>query len=69
MCEEEKRFLSVKETAAYLGFPERTVRDFIAVGQIRAVMPRGAVRGYRVTREEIERFIREELVPAPSRSR
>lgn len=66
MCEEEKRFLSVKEAAAYLNFPERTVRDFIAGGQIKAVLPRGCARGYRIRREEVERFVAEELVPAPT---
>lgn len=59
-------YINVKEAAAYLGYAERTVRDFIADGTLRAVIPRGRTRGYLISWEELKRFVAEELVPAPT---
>lgn len=60
---EPKDFLTVRQTAELLGMSTRSVYLHIRKGTLHAFMPRGFERGYRVTRQEVDRWLSEEWVP------
>lgn len=60
---EPKDFLTVKETAELLGMSPRSVYDEVERGALRAIVRRGYMVGYRVPRQEVDRWLSEEWVP------
>lgn len=50
-----QRYVSLKESAAYLGVTERTIRNFIARGEIPAY--RIGSRAIRIDRGDLDRII------------
>lgn len=55
-------YMTVKETAELLGMSQRSVYAAIERGELRALVRRGYSKGYRISREEVERWMREEWV-------
>ena len=51
--------LSVAEAAGYSGFSQRVIRTAIRCGELASLMPHGAVRGRRVRKRDLERWMRE----------
>lgn len=51
--------LSVAEAEEYSGFSQRVIRTAIRRGELASLMPHGAVRGRRVRRCDLERWMRE----------
>lgn len=64
---EPSDFLTVKQTAELLGMSPRSVYLHIKKGTLRAVMPRGFERGYRVMKQEVDRWMKEEWVAVAAR--
>lgn len=60
---EPKDFLTVRQTAELLGMSERSVYDAIESGSLKAFVRRGYMVGYRVPRQEVDRWLSEEWVP------
>ncbi|RLD91991.1 MAG: hypothetical protein DRI93_07275 [Aquificota bacterium] len=56
MGEKELRYYSVKEAAEILGVSERTVRNYIVKGKIRAKRFGKARKVYRLNEEQLERL-------------
>ena len=50
---------TVAETAAYLGFSEKTVRNWIRKGKLKTIQPFGKWGTHRITREAIEKLMKE----------
>lgn len=50
--------LSVAEAAALTGFSERVIRTSIRRGELPSLMPHGALRGRRVRRRDLDRWMR-----------
>ncbi|WP_282742216.1 helix-turn-helix domain-containing protein [Olsenella uli] len=55
----QKVTLSVAEASELSGFSERVIRTAIRRGELASLMPHGAVRGRRVRRRDLERWMRE----------
>ena len=55
-------YMTVKEAAELLGMSTRSVYAAIERGELRAVVRRGYVKGYRISRQEVDRWMREEWV-------
>lgn len=53
------RAYTVAETARYSGIDERTLRNEHEAGRLRFVMPNGTARGYRISVDEIDRWMEE----------
>ena len=51
------RAYTVAETARYSGIDERTLRNEHEAGRLRFVMPNGTARGYRISVDEIDRWL------------
>jgi excisionase family DNA binding protein len=51
------RAYTVSETARYSGIDERTLRNEHEAGRLRFVMPDGATRGYRISVDEMDRWM------------
>lgn len=58
-----KRWLTVPEAAKEIGISPRTAYDAIKRGDLRAVVRRGCTRGYRVSTDEIARYMDEGWEP------
>lgn len=63
MCD----LMTVAEAAGALGVTVRTAYAYIERGELRAVRPRGRSRGWRVRRDEIERWMLEEWEAVPAK--
>lgn len=53
------RAYTVAETARYSGIDERTLRNEHEAGRLRFVMPNGTARGYRISVDEMDRWMEE----------
>lgn len=49
--------LPVAEAAALTGFSERVIRTSIRLGELPSLMPHGTLRGRRVRRRDVERWM------------
>lgn len=56
-------YMTVKEAAELLGMSTRSVYAAIERGELKALVRRGYVKGYRISRQEVDRWMREEWVP------
>lgn len=59
----QRQWLTVKETAECLGISEKSVYAAIRHGNLRAMVRRGYTRGYRISAEEVTRWMHEEWEP------
>lgn len=50
---------TVPDTAAYLGIDEQTLRRERRAGRIKFILPVGSTKGYRVTVDEVDRWLNE----------
>lgn len=55
-------YMTVKEAAELLGMSTRSVYAAIERGELKALVRRGYVKGYRISRQEVDRWMREEWV-------
>lgn len=55
-------YMTVKEAAELLGMSTRSVYAAIERGELHAVVRRGYTKGYRISRQEVDRWMREEWV-------
>ena len=55
-------YMTVKEAAELLGMSTRSVYDAIERGELKALVRRGYVKGYRISRQEVDRWLSEEWV-------
>lgn len=55
-------YLTVKQTAELLGISERSVYKAVERGELRAIVRRGYVKGYRIAKQEVDRWLKEEWV-------
>ena len=53
-------YMTVKEAAELLGMSTRSVYAAIERGELKALVRRGYVKGYRISRQEVDRWMREE---------
>lgn len=60
---ETSEYMTVKETAELLGMSVRSVYDEVERGTLRAIVRRGYSKGYRISRQEVDRWLSEEWVP------
>lgn len=60
---ETSEYMTVKETAELLGMSVRSVYDAVERGTLRAIVRRGYSKGYRISRQEVDRWLSEEWVP------
>lgn len=52
---------SVSETARYTGFDVISIRNEMKAGRLRAIMPNGQSKGYRIPVKEVDRWIAAQL--------
>lgn len=64
---EPKEWLTVKQTAELLGMSERSVYEAVERGSLRAIVRRGYSKGYRINRQEVDRWMKEEWVAVAAR--
>ncbi len=63
MDTEQREWLTVPEVADYFRISEETVRRWIRGGELAVLDLGGARAGYRIRRDELDRFIRERYGP------
>ena len=61
MADELERMLTVQDVTKLLQVHEETVRRWIRTGELRAVLLGSSKGGYRISRDEYERFIDEKF--------
>ena len=55
-------YMTVKEAAELMGISTRSVYAAIERGELKALERRGYVKGYRISRQEVDRWMRGEWV-------
>ncbi|NLH91095.1 MAG: helix-turn-helix domain-containing protein [Atopobium sp.] len=53
-----ERTYTVTEVAKMTGFARTTVYDAVKCGDIKALLPNGVVRGFRIRESEVERWMK-----------
>lgn len=52
----------IPETCKYTGLTSRTLYEEVRAGRLRAIVPRGRTKGYRIKPEDVDRWVRENTV-------